>query len=126
MNNLPIEKKEQLIREIDKNGFASVLKPLNKKILISRPFANILEGMEDFAVENAEVELRIGDERIDENAVDVYDKNGKLIAEIDDYENEVFHNLLKGGKELYATVERVCNHDGYFSVMRVKVYLVEV
>jgi hypothetical protein len=126
MENSLIIKRENIIREFDKNGMANLVKPLNKKIYIASPFMDVIEGVDSYMKEGEELDLRIGDERFDKTPVDVFDKGGKLLGEISKVDNVVYYNLLKGGKELYAKVSVICVSESGFAIARLDVSMVDI
>ena len=124
MNELII-KKEELIKEISRNGIGDLLKPLTKEIHLGD--FTVFNLLDSYVVVISTLKkgqtLVLKKENFDSSVV-LETVEGKKVGELDFPENKIFAKLLDAGKKLSAKVDYCVVLPEYNSV-KIDVYLID-
>ena len=122
--------KENSLSLISDKGLGEVLKPLKTEIYLFDSYIAGTTHLDDPSVldeigkGDKLILQREPDNRFDDNAILVLNKDKKKMGYIPEKDNSVFARLMDAGKYLYATVEGK-DEEGWFTRIRVGIYLVD-
>lgn len=131
MNELALtdQQRSELITTIKQNGITDLIKPLVKEIFL---FDTFIAGtsyvdkalIEALAPEDKLILRREEDNRFDDRAVLVLDKEQRKVGYIPEKDNAVFSRLMDAGKLLTAKVKKI-DRKGDFSKIEIEIYLTD-
>lgn len=123
------QQRSELVTAIQQNGITDLIKPLVKEIFLFDTFIagtsyvdkNLIDAL------NADDKLilrREGDNKFDDKAVLVLNKDQKKVGYIPEKDNAVFSRLMDAGKLLTAKVKKIDNK-GDFSKIEISIFLTD-
>lgn len=131
MNELALtdQQRSELITTIKQNGITDLIKPLVKEIFL---FDTFIAGtsyvdkalIEVLAPEDKLILRREEDNRFDDRAVLVLDKEQRKVGYIPEKDNAVFSRLMDAGKLLTAKVKKI-DRKGDFSKIEIEIFLTD-
>ena len=123
------QQRSELVTAIQQNGITDLIKPLAKEIFLFDTFIagtsyvdkNLIDAL------NADDKLilrREGDNKFDDKAVLVLNKDQKKVGYIPEKDNAVFSRLMDAGKLLTAKVKKI-DKKGDFSKIEISIFLTD-
>ena len=123
------QQRRELVTAIQQNGITDLIKPLVKEIFLFDTFIagtsyvdkNLIDAL------NADDKLilrREGDNKFDDKAVLVLNKDQKKVGYIPEKDNAVFSRLMDAGKLLTAKVKKI-DKKGDFSKIEISIFLTD-
>lgn len=123
------QQRSELVTAIQQNGITDLIKPLVKEIFLFDTFIAGTSYVDKNLVDalNADDKLilrREGDNKFDDKAVLVLNKDQKKVGYIPEKDNAVFSRLMDAGKLLTAKVKKIDNK-GDFSKIEISIFLTD-
>ncbi|MCR5488548.1 MAG: HIRAN domain-containing protein [Saccharofermentans sp.] len=131
MGELALTEKQrsELVTAIQQNGITDLIKPLVKEIFLFDTFIagtsyvdkNLIDALNS---DDKLILRREGDNKFDDKAVLVLNKDQKKVGYIPEKDNAVFSRLMDAGKLLTAKVKKI-DKKGDFSKIEISIFLTD-
>lgn len=123
------QQRSELVTAIQQNGITDLIKPLVKEIFLFDTFIAGTSYVDKNHIDalNADDKLilrREGDNKFDDKAVLVLNKDQKKVGYIPEKDNAVFSRLMDAGKLLTAKVKKI-DKKGDFSKIEISIFLTD-
>ncbi len=130
MENELTVRKDGMLSLVTEKPLGELIKPLSREILL---FDSYVAGTSHIKDESVFDDIKVGDRlilqrepdnRFDENAILVLDKEKRKMGYIPEKDNIVFTRLMDAGKYLIAKIDRI-GPKGSFRQISISIYLVD-
>lgn len=130
MENELTVRKDGMLSLMTEKPLGELIKPLSREILL---FDSYVAGTSHIKDESVFDDIKVGDRlilqrepdnRFDENAILVFDKEKRKMGYIPEKDNIVFTRLMDAGKYLIAKIDRI-EPKGSFRQINISIYLVD-
>ena len=130
MENELTVRKDGMLSLMTEKPLGELIKPLSREILL---FDSYVAGTSHIKDESVFDDIKVGDRlilqrepdnRFDENAILVLDKEKRKMGYIPEKDNIVFTRLMDAGKYLIAMIDRI-EPKGSFRQINLSIYLVD-
>jgi hypothetical protein len=130
MENEMTVRKDGMLSLVTEKPLGELIKPLSREILL---FDSYVAGTSHIKDESVFDDIKVGDRlilqrepdnRFDENAILVLDKEKRKMGYIPEKDNIVFTRLMDAGKYLIAKIDRI-GPKGSFRQISISIYLVD-
>ena len=130
MENELTVRKDGMLSLMTEKPLGELIKPLSREILL---FDSYVAGTSHIKDESVFDDIKVGDRlilqrepdnRFDENAILVLDKEKRKMGYIPEKDNIVFTRLMDAGKYLIAMIDRI-EPKGSFRQINISIYLVD-
>lgn len=130
MENELTVRKDGMLSLVTEKPLGELIKPLSREILL---FDSYVAGTSHIKDESVFDDIKVGDRlilqrepdnRFDENAILVLDKEKRKMGYIPEKDNIVFTRLMDAGKYLIAKIDRI-EPKGSFRQINISIYLVD-